>query len=257
MRVCDAAGHYVCVHSELASTHKRCVACDMCFHTHVTIAPPPRDRTGLCAVPTRLYPVALLVVLQLLVPGLSLLGHLCGLAFGFLFAHGTFRILYPSADFWRRTEARLSFVSRRRSYVSVPDADEPYPYAAASMWSYVARLPVARFLPRVPHCSRPCVLPLYWTQAAATSRSTTAATDYPPAPPLAVAEEVGVHTPMTHQTHIPVARVIDSAAGGVPSEALSSDAPLLVSTCAADDKTRAESRAELRAKRLAYLETKK
>ena len=53
---------------------------------------------GLFAVPARYYPWMLLVIWQLLVPGVSFLGHLGGVAAGQAYAWGWLRWAMPPAS---------------------------------------------------------------------------------------------------------------------------------------------------------------
>ena len=56
-----------------------------------------RSVLGLFAVPARYYPWMLLVIWQLLVPGVSFLGHLGGVAAGQAYAWGWLRWAMPPA----------------------------------------------------------------------------------------------------------------------------------------------------------------
>lgn len=57
---------------------------------------PRRSVFGLFSVPTRWYPVVLMLILQFALPNVSLLGHLAGLLVGFLHAFGALECLLPS-----------------------------------------------------------------------------------------------------------------------------------------------------------------
>ncbi|CAE7941252.1 RBL15, partial [Symbiodinium sp. KB8] len=59
---------------------------------------PTRSVFGCFNVPTKWYPWVLMVVLQLVMPNISLLGHLCGAVAGFLHIHGYLSWVTPSLD---------------------------------------------------------------------------------------------------------------------------------------------------------------
>jgi membrane associated rhomboid family serine protease len=56
---------------------------------------PNRSIFGCFSVPAKYYPVALLAILQLIIPGISLLGHASGLIAGYLFVWGWLRWFVP------------------------------------------------------------------------------------------------------------------------------------------------------------------
>ena len=66
---------------------------------------PMRSVFGLFSVPTRLYPWVLMLVLQLLLPNISFLGHLAGILAGSLHAAGGLAWALPSLPALRRLEA--------------------------------------------------------------------------------------------------------------------------------------------------------
>ena len=68
---------------------------------------PTRSLFGFFEVPAKLYPWALLVALQILIPNVSFLGHLSGILMGTLQAYGGLNFLFPSYDFIRRLETSL------------------------------------------------------------------------------------------------------------------------------------------------------
>jgi membrane associated rhomboid family serine protease len=65
---------------------------------------PMRSVFGLFSVPTRWYPWVLMVVLQVIMPGVSFLGHLSGLLVGMLHASGALNPLLPSLATLKRIE---------------------------------------------------------------------------------------------------------------------------------------------------------
>lgn len=62
---------------------------------------------GIVAVSRRLYPWALLIFLQLLIPNVSLLGHLAGLIVGIMDAFNLFLYISPSAQTVSHLETKL------------------------------------------------------------------------------------------------------------------------------------------------------
>lgn len=93
---------------------------------------------GLFTLPARVYPFFLLVVLSLLSPGLSFLGHLSGIAVGYALTHAVFTRAIPSDAAFDAFDDRLNLKSLPL-HVSNPDA-------AASAWlsaSASPRLPIS------------------------------------------------------------------------------------------------------------------
>ncbi|XP_022842794.1 rhomboid-like protein 15 isoform X1 [Olea europaea var. sylvestris] len=64
-----------------------------------------RSVFGLFHVATKWYPWILLVVFQLLMPNVSLLGHLCGILSGFAYTWGLFKFLIPGTSFYSSIES--------------------------------------------------------------------------------------------------------------------------------------------------------
>jgi len=67
-----------------------------------------RSLFGFVEVPARVYPWALLVALQVLVPNVSFLGHLSGVLVGTLQAHGALNCLLPSLEATKWMETHLA-----------------------------------------------------------------------------------------------------------------------------------------------------
>jgi len=86
---------------------------------------PTRRLFGLITVPTRLYPWALLVLLQVLMPNISFLGHVTGLVLGLLHVRGKLQWAVPSVDAFQRIEDLPAFAGVRRmgGFVPTPDID--------------------------------------------------------------------------------------------------------------------------------------
>jgi membrane associated rhomboid family serine protease len=66
---------------------------------------PTRSVFGLFTVPTRYYPWVLMLLLQVLLPNVSLLGHLAGILVGLCHSAGLLKLLLPSAAALRRVES--------------------------------------------------------------------------------------------------------------------------------------------------------
>jgi len=83
-----------------------------------------RSVFGMCAVPTKLYPWIMLVLLSLLIPGISFMGHLCGIVSGMLFVSGIMdTVAMPSPSFMRHIEdyACLRILTRLPNYSRAAD----------------------------------------------------------------------------------------------------------------------------------------
>ncbi|KXL50228.1 hypothetical protein M433DRAFT_61649 [Acidomyces richmondensis BFW] len=70
-------------------------------------------------IPTWTTPLALIFVINFLVPHTSLLGHLCGAAVGYLWGLGYIRFLAPPDKVLRWIEGKLNLLGRLPHYVSV------------------------------------------------------------------------------------------------------------------------------------------
>jgi hypothetical protein len=57
---------------------------------------PTRSIFGLFSVPTRIYPWVLMLLIQIMMPGVSLIGHLAGILVGTIHSLGGFNWLIPS-----------------------------------------------------------------------------------------------------------------------------------------------------------------
>ncbi|KAJ4705480.1 Rhomboid family protein [Melia azedarach] len=78
-----------------------------------------RSVFGLFNVPANWYPLILLVLFQLLMPNVSLLGHLCGILSGFAYTYGLFNFLIPGTSFYSAIESSswLSTCIRRPKFI--------------------------------------------------------------------------------------------------------------------------------------------
>ncbi|KAF2459303.1 hypothetical protein BDY21DRAFT_337902 [Lineolata rhizophorae] len=79
----------------------------------------PHFALGPYKIPTWTSPLILILTISFLVPGSSLLGHLCGAAIGYLWALSYLRILAPPDRVLRFIEAKLNLLGRLPHYVSV------------------------------------------------------------------------------------------------------------------------------------------
>ncbi|KAM0324536.1 hypothetical protein ACHAQA_007921 [Verticillium albo-atrum] len=79
----------------------------------------PHLTLGTWQIPTWTMPLVLAVVVSVLIPGTSLLGHLCSLAVGYLFGLGYLKFLAPPEWGLRWVESKLNLLGRLPHYVSV------------------------------------------------------------------------------------------------------------------------------------------
>eukprot|EP00499_Haloplacidia_sp_CaronLabIsolate_P012519 CAMPEP_0196781966 /NCGR_PEP_ID=MMETSP1104-20130614/10463_1 /TAXON_ID=33652 /ORGANISM="Cafeteria sp., Strain Caron Lab Isolate" /LENGTH=293 /DNA_ID=CAMNT_0042152197 /DNA_START=98 /DNA_END=975 /DNA_ORIENTATION=- len=86
---------------------------------------PTRSVFGCFNVPTKLYPWVLLVLLSVLMPNISFLGHLCGILVGTCFAAGWLWWAMPSLDTFQRWDQSrlLSWARAQPSYVACPNSE--------------------------------------------------------------------------------------------------------------------------------------
>jgi membrane associated rhomboid family serine protease len=89
-----------------------------------------RSIFGLFQVPAAYYPIATLVFIQLLIPGVSLLGHGIGLLLGYAYTFGLLKWLIPRSDSFKRMEATTwlccGICIRSRSYVTASSAVDSF-----------------------------------------------------------------------------------------------------------------------------------
>ena len=88
---------------------------------------PIRTRSvfGCFEVPTKIYPWVLLVVLQIMMPNISFLGHLTGLLVGILYVYGLLGWAIPNSVFLQSLESRpcMQYLVSRTGYKPVPSSD--------------------------------------------------------------------------------------------------------------------------------------
>ncbi|KFZ22657.1 hypothetical protein V502_02859 [Pseudogymnoascus sp. VKM F-4520 (FW-2644)] len=79
----------------------------------------PHFKVGTVQVPTWTTPLVLAVFISVLVKNTSFLGHLCGLAVGYLFGLGYLKFLAPPEKILRWVEGKMNLLGRLPHYVSV------------------------------------------------------------------------------------------------------------------------------------------
>ena len=93
---------------------------------------PTRNFFG-CEVPSRYYPFVMLFGIQIMMPNISFLGHLCGLLFGIFYVFGMLEVFLPSLAYISEFEARhlgqgrqdqslLGSIVRHPRYCSCPSS---------------------------------------------------------------------------------------------------------------------------------------
>jgi hypothetical protein len=70
-------------------------------------------------IPTWTTPLILVVLSSILIPHVSLVGHLCGAGLGYLWASGYIKFLVPHEKILRWVETKLNLLGRLPHYVSV------------------------------------------------------------------------------------------------------------------------------------------
>lgn len=87
-------------------------------------AAPTRSVFGLFSVPTAIYPWVLMLLLQFLLPNVSLVGHLAGILVGFAHTRGALAFLVPSFVTLRKLEEApcMARIVRLGPYKMVPNA---------------------------------------------------------------------------------------------------------------------------------------
>ncbi len=87
---------------------------------------PDRTRSvfGFINVSSKMYPWALLVILQFVMPQISFLGHLSGILIGTMQFHGSLNVFFPSDEYLKASEQKtpLAFLVRQPGFVSMPEA---------------------------------------------------------------------------------------------------------------------------------------
>ncbi|KAK3677227.1 putative rhomboid protease [Recurvomyces mirabilis] len=79
----------------------------------------PYFAIGDVKIPTWVTPIAIILVINFLVPHTSFLGHLCGALVGYLWGLGYIKFLAPPEKILRFIESKLNLLGRLPHYVSV------------------------------------------------------------------------------------------------------------------------------------------
>ncbi|KAF2242152.1 hypothetical protein BU26DRAFT_524780 [Trematosphaeria pertusa] len=79
----------------------------------------PNFSIGPYKIPTWCTPLLLILLTSFLIPRVSLIGHLCGAAIGYLWATGWMKFLVPHEKILRWLETKLNLLGRLPHYVSV------------------------------------------------------------------------------------------------------------------------------------------
>jgi rhomboid domain-containing protein 1 len=90
---------------------------------------PNRTRSlfGVFQVSSKMYPWALLVVLQFVMPHISFLGHLSGILLGTLQLHGALDIIFPSDTYLQHIETldALERITSKPGFIRMPESGSP------------------------------------------------------------------------------------------------------------------------------------
>jgi hypothetical protein len=90
---------------------------------------PNRSRSvfGVFQVSSKMYPWALLVVLQFIMPQISFLGHLSGILLGTLQFHGVLDIIFPADSYLQNLESwtALETITLKPGFIRMPENGSP------------------------------------------------------------------------------------------------------------------------------------
>ena len=90
---------------------------------------PNRTRSvfGILKVSSRMYPWALLVVIQFVMPHISFLGHLSGILLGTLQLHGALDVIFPSDAYIQNLETwpALESITSKPGFKKMPETGSP------------------------------------------------------------------------------------------------------------------------------------
>ena len=95
-----------------------------------------RSVFGVVNVPTKLYPWALLIILQFIMPNLSLLGHLSGILTGTLEYYGVLTCIFPGEAYLHSFEAspRWQWLVHRSNFVATPTGSASIQREPTGLW---------------------------------------------------------------------------------------------------------------------------
>ncbi|KAF9870404.1 hypothetical protein CkaCkLH20_12071 [Colletotrichum karsti] len=110
------------------------------------------------SIPTWTTPLILVLVVTALVPGTSLLGHLCGVLVGYLFGLGYLKFLSPPEKALRWVESKLNLLGRLPHYLAQAAAEQLSPCRDLSVTSALSLRRDPRILKLPPYISLACIL---------------------------------------------------------------------------------------------------
>lgn len=99
-----------------------------------------RSVLGFFTVPSWLYPWVMLVILSLLIPNVSFMGHFCGIMIGYMYKFRLLSWLAPPASFFGKVErAACRCCTTRLGYVSVENTHDATNFQPYAMFQHVYR----------------------------------------------------------------------------------------------------------------------
>lgn len=103
---------------------------------------PDRTRSvfGFINVSSKMYPWALLVILQFIMPQISFMGHLSGILIGTMQFHGSLDIVFPSDEYLKESEtfSSLQFLVNQPGFIKMPEAGSGLGQREGSVGFFVA-----------------------------------------------------------------------------------------------------------------------
>lgn len=89
---------------------------------------------GFFRVPTKYYPWILLVMLQVIMPNVSFMGHLCGILVGYMYCRGLLNaiLLSPERIAWCESKWPVSSLTRQSAYITGSSYSLPAPATSSA-----------------------------------------------------------------------------------------------------------------------------
>lgn len=83
---------------------------------------------GMTRVSSKVYPWAMLILMQVLLPNISFTGHLSGILCGTMQSSGCFNSIFPSLQYLRSSDesSRLRFMTSKPNYVKTPSSESAF-----------------------------------------------------------------------------------------------------------------------------------